>query len=39
MKTTTPTPPAPSTLDPEDCLRLARCSHPAARACDMSAAP
>lgn len=39
MKTTTPTPPAHCTFDPEDWLRLARCWHPVARACDIAGAP
>ncbi|TYR78161.1 (2Fe-2S)-binding protein, partial [Klebsiella pneumoniae] len=39
MKTTTPTPPAHCTFDPEDWLRLARCWHPVARACDITGAP
>ena len=39
MKTTTPTPPAHCTFDPEDWLRLARCWHPVARACDIDGAP
>ena len=39
MKTTTPTPPAHCTFDPEDWLRLARCWHPVARACDIGGAP
>ncbi len=39
MKTITPTPPAHCTFDPEDWLRLARCWHPVARACDITGAP
>lgn len=39
MKTITPTPPAHCTFDPEDWLRLARCWHPVARACDIAGAP
>ena len=39
MKTITPTPPAHCTFDPEDWLRLARCWHPVARACDIDGAP
>lgn len=39
MKTITPKPPAHCTFDPEDWLRLARCWHPVARACDIAGAP
>ena len=39
MKTITPTPPAHCTFEPEDWLRLARCWHPVARACDIAGAP
>ena len=39
MKTITPTPPAHCTFEPEDWLRLARCWHPVARACDITGAP
>lgn len=31
--------PAHCTFDPEDWLRLARCWHPVARACDIAGAP
>ena len=34
-----PTPPAHCTFEPEDWLRLAKCWHPVARACDIGAAP
>ena len=34
-----PVPPAHCTFEPEDWLRLAKCWHPVARACDIGAAP
>ena len=34
-----PTPPAHCTFEPEDWLRLAKCWHPLARACDIGPAP
>lgn len=34
-----PTPPAHCTFEPEDWLRLAKCWHPVARACDVGPAP
>jgi len=34
-----PTPPAHCTFAPEDWLRLAKCWHPVARACDIGPAP
>lgn len=34
-----PTPPAHCTFEPEDWLRLAKCWHPVARACDIGPAP
>ena len=34
-----PTPPALCTFEPEDWLRLAKCWHPVARACDVGPAP
>jgi phenylpropionate dioxygenase-like ring-hydroxylating dioxygenase large terminal subunit len=39
MKAHQPTPPAHCSFDPEDWLRLARCWHPVARACDVDNKP
>ncbi len=39
MKTITPRPPPIAPLNQRDWLRLARCWHPVARACDITGAP